>query len=262
MNWMKVKIILIIFFLIINTLLIGILVSRNYDAVPDSDGIAGDVYEILKSRDITVDRDMISTESSVSETADAYPVSSRESAFLKNIDQKAEKTEDGRFVYNGSVIEIFENLVHLDSTDGLYSDPETYFKSVGIDFSGAQLISSEGNDTEGSFVYCETYDGIEIFGTKATVRKSGGIILSADITWYEISGIRSPELKTISFADALLDFAADKSRGNKPCTIIDIARGFSVDAGVENASVSQMVPSIRVTTAIGSSFYYDARSPE
>ena len=262
MNWMKVKIILIIFFLIINALLVSILVSRNYDGTFDSEGIAGDVYEILGKRDISVERDMIKTESVTSKTAYAYPVSSEESAFFGNLVANAEKTEDGKYLYNGSLIEVYDNFVHFDSLDGLYKNEKDYFESVGIDFDDSRLISEESNDADGIFVYYETYDRMEIFGTRATVKKTAGVVVSADIVWYEISEEDSKSAKTISFADALLDFAADKGRGNKPCAVVDITRGFSVDAGSESVSVSQMIPAIRLTTEIGSNFYYDARSPQ
>lgn len=262
MNWMKVKVILIILFLFINIMLVGVLVTKNYNAEPDRAGISEDVYDILTANDISIDKSLIDAEAGYAGIADAYPVSSVESAFMKNIASNGEMTEDGKLMFNGSVIEVFDNLVHFDSVNGRYTQAKAYFESVGIDFSGAHLVSSEGNDSEGSAVYCEKYDGHEIFGTKATVKKSGGVIVSADVVWYEITEPRSGNSRTISYADALLDFAADKGRGNKPCTVVDISRGFSVDAGAETASVSQMIPCIRVTTAIGSSFYYDARSPE
>lgn len=262
MNWMKVKIILIIFFLIINALLVGILVSRNLDTVPNSESISHDVYDILKARNITVDRQIIDTSYGLAKAADAYPVSSEESDFLSNLISKSEKDENGNFIYNGSVIGIFDNLVHFESVDKKYNDAEAYFESVGFDFKDAYPVSSEGTETDGTVIYLEKIDGLEVFGAKATVKISSGKVSSADVVWYEITEGHSKNTKTISIADALLDFAADKSRGNKPCTVSQATRGFSVDAGTENASVSQVIPCIRITTDIGSSFYYDARSPE
>lgn len=262
MNWMKVKVILIILFLIIDVLLVGIIISKNYTGSPDNEKVTADVSEIMAANSITVPKGLISAKSFNMEIADAYPIASDSSEFLKTVKTNGTVSETGNLVYNGSEITVYDNLVHFENSDTSVSDAESLFSLMGIDFSNATLVSGGATDDGYAYTYCETYNGFEIFGSSAKITVSEGYVVSADVVWYEISRDHLRSSKTLSSAEALLDFASDKSRGNKPCSVSDITLGYSVDAGVENASVSQMIPSICITTDIGSTYFYDARSPE
>ena len=262
MNWMKVKIILIILFLLINILLVGVIISKQYTNTPYTDGVSEDIKDIMTSIGITVPENLISTKSYSAKTADAYPITSDNSKFLQTLKTKSSLSEKGNYIYNGSEVSFYDSLVHFENSDKSITDAETFFSLMGIDFSNAVLISRDTQDDKFIYNYTETYEDYEIFGAYAKVTVFEGYITGADIIWYEINPNNTRNAKTISNAEALLEFASDKGRGNKPCSVSDITLGYSVDAGGENAAVSQMVPCIRITTDIGSSFYYDARTPE
>ncbi len=257
MNWTKVKVILIILFLIINMILAGILINRSYNT---ADSLSVDITEILRARNITVAPHLVKTAGGTAKISDACPITSESSEFLKNLKTTAQLTEDGTYVTDSFKVSVYGDFVHIEVLKSSFSSAEQLFDALGLDFSSAIYEGKTENETV--YHYIEGYENHGIFGTMADVTITENTVKSADIAWYELSGKHEQFLETISFADALLNFASDKARGTQGCTVSEITFGYSVDAEDVAASASQMIPCIRITTDIGSSFYYDARRPE
>ncbi len=271
MNWMKVKVILIILFALINIMLISILIAWKRDDGVLTENSVEDIYQIMIDNRINVSRDFIDIQLSEMKITDVIPISSSESGFLEKLSGKAVLLPEGTYVYDNSRVMVYENFVQFENDGEISGKTEEdkaeenirkYFKKFGFDFKNAGLEKSEHTDEGLKLTYSQIYDGYKIFGAGATVLMEGNTVKSASVFWNEIPDSHYQSIETISFAEALLNFAGDKTRGKKGYKVESIEMGYSVESQDGRVSESQMIPCIRITTDIGSSFFYDARSLE
>ena len=271
MNWTKVKIILIILFVLINIMLVGVLYSKNTDDSHFSAQTLDEIKTILKNNDINVSDKFVSSETKTMSIPEATPIMSYESSFVKRIQDVAELDEKGNFLINGSVVSVCEDVVHFENTAEIATEgkseeeaklaAEKYFSALGIDISDC-FESAIKNGNTFTLKYVQKYNGLEIFGASVEAVVKGKTVSSADVIWYEISDKHIQSAKTISMAEALIDFAADKTRGEKGCTVISVMLGYTAQADyAESIRNTQLIPSAKITTDIGSEFFYDIRNP-
>lgn len=272
MNWTKVKVILIILFALINVMLAGVLYSKNSDDSHFSKQTLDEVKTILKNNNIEVPDKFISSETEIMSIPEATPIMSYESSFIKGIQGAAELNEKGDFIIGNTAVSVYEDVVHFENSEEGTAEntggeeaklaAEKYFSDFGIDIS-AGFESAVRNGDEFTLKYVQKYNGFDIFGASGEVTVRGGAVSSANIVWYEISDKHIQSAKTVSPAEALLDFAADKTRGEKGCAVAAVVRGYTAQSD-SGASVrnTQLIPSVKITTDIGSEFFYDIRNPE
>lgn len=271
MNWTKVKVILIILFAMINLMLAGVLYSKSSDDSRFSKQTLNEIKTILKNNNIEVPDKLVSAETEVMSIPEATPVMSYESSFLNKIKSVAELNEKGDFIIGSTAISVYEDVVHFENSAETASEnigeeearlaAEKYFSELGIDISSG-FEGAVGNGDTLTLKYVQKYKGFDIFGAYGEVVVKGGAVSSANIVWYEISDKHIQSAKIVSPAEALLDFAADKTRGEKGCAVVALELGYTAQSD-SGASVrnTQLIPSAKITTDIGSEFFYDIRNP-
>lgn len=271
MNWTKVKVILIILFALINLMLAGVLYSKSSDDSRFSEQTLDEIKAILKNNNIEVPDKLVSAETEVMSIPEATPVMSYESSFLNKIQSAAALNEKGDYIIGSTAISVYEDVVHFENSAETASEntgekearlaAEKYFSELGIDISSG-FEGASGNGDTLTLKYVQKYNGFDIFGAYGEVVVKGGAVRNANIVWYEISDKHIQSAKIVSPAEALLDFAADKTRGEKGCAVVALELGYTAQSD-SGASVrnTQLIPSAKITTDIGSEFFYDIRNP-
>lgn len=271
MNWTKVKVILIILFALINIMLAGVLYSKNTDDSRFSGRTLEEIKTILKNNNIEVPDKFVISDTETMSIPEATPIMSYESSFIKKIRSTAELNEKGDFIIGNTAVSVYEDIVHFENTaessGGASGEEEAklaaekYFSEFGLDISGG-FEGAVGNGGAFTLKYVQKYNGFDVFGAYGEVFVNGGTVSSANIVWYEISDNHIQSARTVSPAEVLLDFAADKTRGEKACAVDSLVLGYTAQSD-SGASVrnTQLIPSAKITTDIGSEFFYDIRNP-
>ena len=83
MNWTKVKVILIILFVLINLMLVGILLNKNADDSSFSQQTLMEIKTILEKNNIEADDGLITPEVRNMSVPEAVPIMSHNSSFVK-----------------------------------------------------------------------------------------------------------------------------------------------------------------------------------
>lgn len=269
MNWTKVKIILIVLFVFVNIMLIGILYGRNTDDSKLSAEYLNEIKIILSKNGIEADSKLITSETADMTIPEATPITSYNSSFVKQLQKDRTISEKGDFVSENTVVSVYEDVVHIENSgeaeNTLYSAEESaekFFSEFGIDVSGCLETRTEKDNTV-VLKYVQKYNGYDIFGSYAEAEFCENTIKSANIVWYEISEKNIQSAKTISSAEVLLDFAADKTRGVRDYAVKSVSLGYTAETdGTGTVQKAQMIPTAEITTDIDSIFFYDIRNPE
>lgn len=271
MNWTKVKVILIILFALINLVLAGVLYSKNTDDSRFSEQTIDEIKDILEKNNIEVPDRFVTSETENMLIPEATPIMSYDSAFVKKLKSTAQLNEKGDFITDDTAVSVYEDVVHFENAAEPVSEStnenearlaaEKYFSGFGIDISGC-FESAVKNGSTFTLKYTQKYQNFDIFGSSAEIFMSGGEVESANVTWYEISDEHIQSAKTVSPAEALLYFAADKTRGGKSCAVRAVTLGYTAQSETgANIRNTQLIPSAKITTDIGSEFFYDIRNP-
>lgn len=268
MNWTKVKVILIILFVLINLMLVGILLNKNADDSSFSQQTLMEIKTILEKNNIEADDGLITPEVRNMSVPEAVPIMSDNSSFVKMLQKKGMLNEKGDYIIGNVTVSVYEDVVHFENSgdtavsgSNIEEAVERFFLGFGIDTAESVAEKTENGDST-ELRYIQSYDGFEIFGTYVDVIVANNVIKSANLYWYEISNTNIQTAETVSRAEALLDFAADKTRGGKACRVKSVTVGYAAEAAAaESVMNTQLIPTARITTSIGSEFFYDIRNP-
>lgn len=250
-------------------MLVGVLYSKTTEVGGFDAELLSEVKSILSENGVEVDGRFVTSETKDMLIPEVTPVTSRNSELVKTLEKNGELNDNGDFLIEGSTVSVYEDVVHFENTEGGENSAKTpegaaeeYFSRFGLNLKGC-LVGKDENGGGAVLRYVQKYDGFEVFGSYAEVKVEGGEVKSANVVWYEISDKRAPKTRTVSTAEALIDFAADKTRGEKACKVESVVLGYVAETdGSGTVRNTQMIPSVKVETSIGSSFYYDIRNPE
>ncbi|MBE7042838.1 MAG: hypothetical protein E7399_05010 [Ruminococcaceae bacterium] len=271
MNHIKIKLVFIVLFLFINLFLGYLLYHSHWQETSISEEAVQHTVSALRKRNVQVDKSIIPRSNQKMREVSVKNIVEDSSSFVallqetgwKKIDSGFQRNSemilfsDGKFEYTGKIA-LEKELSGEQLSDAVLKK----LKDLCIDIKGIKLKTIEQVEKGMRLEYVQTYEGYEIFGTRLTVSVKGSAIVSLYGIWLEPMDIQSKRQDTLFATEALVQFAQEEH--HSPVRITEIKSGYYISELDENIShkVMQMLPSFQITTALGTKFYYDARSPQ
>ncbi len=272
MNQIKIKRVFVILFILINLFMGYLLYQSEWKESSLSEEAIGHTISVLKKKNILLEQNVIPRKNQKMREVSVKNIVEDSSDFVASLKAKGwEKTEDvfsrqdETITFAGSSFEYSGNLPLEKGLSGekLSREVQKTCEQLNLNSNGMKLKTIEQIEQGMRLEYVQTYEGYEIFGTKLTVSIIGNEIKKVTGIWTEAMELQSKRQDTLFATEALIRFAED-SQHQEPLRITEIQCGYYISELNENVShkVMQMIPGFQVTTASGSKYYYDARSPQ
>lgn len=274
MNWSKAKVILIFLFLCLNIFLVSYIINTNRAVSIVSEQTIMQVKDILSSNNVYVDISKVPNKIPVMREIDAYnAILDFDELANKLLGGKYNKTNNDRLYINGSK----RMAVQSDSFNYENDQPIEYYpalneanavseakkiaKRLGFDIENtlAKIIGVEDGVFEVGIV--KMIKGYPLFDSTLVIKLSKNGLNGMKGAWFSQS--RSASIKGLRIkpaTSALIDFINYPKRFKETTVqITDITLGYlSGDTSTYHKSITA-VPTWRITTAEGDTFYLDAR---
>ncbi len=277
MEWSKAKSWLIVLFLCINLFLVAHVVNIHMQtAYIDEDTIAQTI-EVLQKNAVTIDKNLIPAKipkistlevsNALGDTGELankvlgnqYTMSSSGKIFTKS-GKRLSVSGDMIFYINGNPKEILSNLTEQNAAETV----KQRFEDYGFDMKNALFSVTAGDERAYQVLAEQTVNRRIVFDAafKAAVSSNG--LLSFEGSWFV------PQEKKTVFnggskrarlvTGVLIDFLSDPLRPKgTPAVITGLSLGYLTGEKDTFHKSVMAVPTWRVTTDDGRSYYYDAR---
>ncbi len=273
MNWSKAKTILIVVFLFTDIFLATTIYKSNRKASYIPADIIDSTISILKDNNITINRELISSEIEMLSTIQGDNVVTSYEEFAEKIlgngfillDETTFKSDSGKLYFNGDSFR-FESTGKLSGNNSLSPmECEKKIKSTlqgyGFVFTNVSTKVSEKPENGYTIIFQDYYNSSPIYASNVIVMADdSGNITQLSGTWYNIKDdFQTDDNELKSVTSILIDFISEYGI-NAPCEIVGLDLGFNVfESEIYHKSAS-LIPVQKITLKGGKEYYIDSRN--
>lgn len=243
------------------------LIFGNTDGESLSDDDINAVVNLLESKNITIDKDIIPRKARYMAQATASSEFKTSEDLAKVLFEKDFVSYDGVCEKNGVTIRLtpeifircdspklereFKNTTKKNAAKKVKKVLEKY--DINIDDS---IIEVYDDQNELSVVVTQSYDGFNVFNNSLVFEISDKGISSVKGMYFGMNDSDKEKARVSSAADALIKFAMDSN--NRGVHITGIEQGYRIDANQRNLDSTELIPTWSILTSEGNVYFINA----
>jgi regulatory protein YycI of two-component signal transduction system YycFG len=266
-NWSGVKSILIIFFLITNSILLGILIESDNALYNIDSKILKSTIEILNKAQITIDENIVPHKNPKMSYAEAYNIIDDDESFAKSVIGEDAEYDGEKYISAAGSVEINGDEFLINYTDkeyfAQYSDNDkrikAILKKIGFDDIGKYEIKSNISDGKNIISIISKLESKYLFDSKIELVMIDNYVESIrGVCFIQDTSVLSEVIETKSVTGVLIDFM-NQYKANAPIEITGLNIGYyKGESEVYHKSVV-LIPVWCIETSDGNKYYMDTR---
>lgn len=274
MNWSRAKTILIIFFIVINMILLGTIIHTTNKSDAVSTEVLDATVEILNSNKILIKKELIPTKHVQIPYVEVNNIVGDYNEFAKKMlmSETLQKGEQNTYYANEQIITFTADNFQFTTKTPLNSDILLNINDTNIEEKTKLILKRYGfnyKDIKVNWLYAEnkyiitvmqTINGSLIFDSSLKIECSKDGLYSIYGTWFEKNTKYSNvDVKLKSVTSILIDFIAKKTNTEDIIQIMSLEQGYSVYENETYHKTLMLIPVWQITLEDGTTHMIDAR---